>query len=358
VSVEIRQLERRQMSELRDFLKAVYPDDLRKSDPKFLDWYFLRNPNVDPESIPLWITVDNGKIVGQLATILAQLKVGATKTDAIWILEFILLPEYRGKGLGKKMVTAAQQKYPTMITLGINEASTRVFDSLGWARMGSICRYHRLLYAGNALRDLANFGFATHGLNLLSAPFRISTSKHKLISGYQIKHASALDPAFDELWAEASCQWNCCVHRDRRFVDWQFREQPGKRFQFVFLFKRAKLVGYVALFFRSAPPGGYPPKAAISDLVYSRESADEVIDILVEAALDAAIQRRAGSLVTDILDKRAENSFARHGFWRMKNAPRFMACTHEYQDLLYKPENWYLTRADSDVSIFEEPNAE
>jgi len=344
------------MNDLREFLRTTYPNNQRKSDPRFLNWYFLKNPNVNPESIPLWIAVDNGRIVGQLATIPVELKVGTTKADAIWILEFILLPEYRGRGLGKQMVIAAQEKYPTMITLGINEASTRVFDSLGWSPMGSIHRYHKLLYAGNAAGKFSKLGLVRHGLNFLSAPLRISIGRQGHAAEYEIKHTSTLDPSFDELWTEACNQWPCSVHRDSRFVSWQFVEQPGKRFEFLFLFKRAKLVGYAALFFRSIASSDHPPKAAISDLVYAPDCPDETVDILVESGLDIAIQRRTGGLVTDILDGRAEASLLRHGFRQIKKSPRFMACTNEYKDLLYKPENWYLTRADSDVSIFEEPN--
>ena len=141
MSVEIAQLQIEQMGELRDFLRLAYPQDPRKSNPHFLNWYYQQNPNVSMEHIPVWIATDGGRIVGQLATILIQLKAGSVYTKAIWILEFILLPEYRGRGLGKRLVLAAREHYPTMITLGINEASTRVFNSLEWVPLGGIHRY-------------------------------------------------------------------------------------------------------------------------------------------------------------------------------------------------------------------------
>jgi len=60
--------------------------------------------------------------------------------------------------------------------------------------------------------------------------------------------------------------------------------------------------------------------------------------------------------VTDILDERVEAWLKRYGFWNIKNSPQFMAYANERQDLIYDPGSWYLTRADSDVSIFEQPN--
>jgi hypothetical protein len=139
-------------------------------------------------------------------------------------------------------------------------------------------------------------------------------------------------------------------------VNWQFREQPGKVFHVIQLYKQGRLVGYAMLFFRKGPISGVSPKAAISDFVYDRESPDEIIEVLLEAALQVAVKRKAGSLVTDVLDARLEDHLKRHGFWRIKKSPRFMASTQEFQDLIYSPESWFLTRADSDVSIFEEPN--
>jgi len=127
-------------------------------------------------------------------------------------------------------------------------------------------------------------------------------------------------------------------------------------FDFIFLYERGQLVGYAILFFRKGVGSGPPPKAAISDLVYDSRSQDDIIDALLSAAVKLAIERRAGSLVTDVLDARVEARLKKYGFWRIKNSPRFMASSTEFGEILYRPENWYLTRGDSDVSIFEGPN--
>jgi GNAT superfamily N-acetyltransferase len=356
VGVEIKQLQRRQLADLTEFLRLAYPEDTRKHDPEYLNWYFLQNPNVSAEEIPLWVAMDNGKIVGQLATILVQLKAGSSNTKAIWILEFILLEAYRGQGLGKRLVRAAEQKYPTMITLGINDASTRVFTSLGWKPLGSIHRYHRILFAGSAAAQLGDKKYLREGLNLLSCPLRFFPGARSSTNKYEIRRDPLLDTEIDEFWDRASPQWPAAVRRDHRFLSWQFLQQPRKTFDFIRLYERERLVGYAILFFRKGVGNAPPPKAAIGDLVYDSRNQDEVIDALLEATLKLAIERRAGSLVTDVLDARVESHLNRFRFWRIKNSPRFMASSTEFQEILYRPENWYLTRADSDVSIFEEPN--
>src|SRR5215813_5071690 len=119
MGVEIVRLRRDELTELGDFLRRAYPKD-RKWTPAYLDWYFLQNPNLDAGCPPVWIVKSEQKIVGQVATIPVELKAGAKVTKAVWILEFILLPEFRGQGLGKRLVQEAGKTYPTMITLGIN----------------------------------------------------------------------------------------------------------------------------------------------------------------------------------------------------------------------------------------------
>lgn len=351
---EILQLQKGQLNEIPEFLRQAYPGEVRKANLDYLQWFYQQNPNADVGALPIWVVRKNSKIVGQLGAIPVQLKVGATSTKAIWILEFVILDGFRGQGLGKKLVLAAGEKYHSMITLGINEASTRVFTSLGWNPMGSIHRYHKLLFAGSAAALPGQRNWLREGLNTISSPFRISLSPKS--SKFTIRCDKVLGPELDEFWERASSQWCIAVRRDHKFLQWQFLHQPGKSFDFIRLYEGNQLVGYAVLFFRAGHHGGPPPKAAISDFVYDSRNQDAVIDAMLDAALQLAIHRKAGSLVTDILDKRVEARLKRVGFRRIRNAPPFMATSPEFPEEIRDPAHWYLTRADADISIFEEPN--
>jgi hypothetical protein len=80
MSVEIAQWRKEQMGELSEFLRNACPANFRKHDVRYLNGYFVQNPNVKAEEIPLWVVMDDGKIVGQLATIPVQLKANASYT--------------------------------------------------------------------------------------------------------------------------------------------------------------------------------------------------------------------------------------------------------------------------------------
>jgi GNAT superfamily N-acetyltransferase len=354
--VQIKQFELADQEALLSFLRVAYHEESRKSELDFWKWHYLENPHTALDDIPLWIVKDGDRIVGQLATIPVALKVGVEETRAIWILDFIVLPQYRGQGLGKRLVLTARESYSTMITLGINEQSTAVFRSLKWVALGGVHRYHRLLYPGDAFREIARLSPLRKLVNFCYAPFRPRDAQTRYTEGGVLREVTAFDASFADLWHRAAAQWPCAVVRSPRYLEWQFTQQPGKKFEVQGIYEQGELMGYVVLFFRKEEGSGFPPKAAITDLCYDASSSPQVVDELLKAALRLAVERHAGSLVTDVLDPLVESRLRQLGFWRIKVAPQFMASTAEHQELIYNASNWFLTRGDSDVSIFEQPN--
>jgi GNAT superfamily N-acetyltransferase len=354
-NVQIKQFELSDQEAVFAFLRVAYANEPRKFDPAFWKWHYLENPYTSLDDIPLWLVKDADRVVGQAATILVELKVAEETRRAIWILDFILLPEYRGQKLGKRLVERAGETYPTMFALGINDQSRKVFNGLDWAALGSIHRYQRLLYPGHAVKEIAGVSPLRELANLSYGPFRPRPDQVVANERYTEREVENFDSSFDELWQRASAQWPCAVIRSSQFLQWQFRQQPDKEFEVLGFFANERLAGYVVLFFRKSEQGGAPPKAAISDLCY--DGANEgIVDELLQAALRRAVARRAGSLVIDVLDARVEALLLQLGFKRIKASPEFTVYSPNRQELLYDPANWFLSRADSDVSIFEEPN--
>lgn len=353
--IQIKQLEIGEQDALLSFLRIAYPDDPRRSEPVFWRWHFVENPLASPDDIPCWILKRGAQVVGQIAAIPVEMKVGEVRIRAACMIDLIVHEDLRGQGFGKRLFHAAGEKYSTMFSLGMNESSTPILRKLKWADMGSLHRYHRLLFPGEALKEIRNISPVRGLLNLGYAPFRPRLSRQST-KGMEVRACSDFDSSFEEFWKGARRQWPCVVERGRAYLEWQFLRQPGKKFEILGCYDEKLLVGYAILFFRKPERADVPPKAAISDLCYTANESSEVIDALLEAALRRAIERRAGSLVTDILDPLIEERLKRLGFWRIKRAPQFMTGSSEHQELLYNAGNWFLTRADSDVSIFEQPN--
>jgi GNAT superfamily N-acetyltransferase len=337
------------------FLRAAYPDDPRRSQPDFWRWHFLEHPHVRMDDVPIWLVKDGEVIAAQLAAIPVEMKIGEQRESAIWIMDVYVHRNYRRRGLARRLWLTAGQSYSRMFGLGINEQSKAVVMGLSWVEMGHIHRYHRLLYPGDALKDIQKLGPLRDLVNLGYAPFRRRLARRSANARYIAREVREFDASFDDLWQRARGQWPCAVERNARYLEWQFMRQPGKRFDVLGLYDGERLIGYVALFFRKPELTGAPQKAAITDLCYEAGDSTQVIDELLKAALRLALERHAGSIVTDVLDARVEERLRDFGFRRVKTAPEFIANPGAPQ-FLYDPANWFLTRADSDVSIFEQPN--
>lgn len=354
--LQIKQFEASEQDALLSFLRIAFPGEPNKSNASFWKWHFLENPYVSLDNIPLWVVRSGDKIVGQVASIPVDLKVGDEVRRALWTVDFTLLPEYRPGGLGIYLLQAGWSHWKTLLSLGYNENASAVMSFLKWKPLGSINRYQLLLFPGHAAREISRLAPARHLANVLYAPFRPSSMQLSPAENGLLREVTTFDSSFDELWLDASTRWPCAVVRNSRFLEWQFMEQPGKKYDVLGYYKDDRLLGYIVLFFRKAGDGEAPPKAAISDLCYGTNNSEEVIDTLLKGALQLALERKSGSLVTDLLNDRVEARLRRFGFRRVKVSPLFAAKTAEREDLIYQRSNWFLTRGDCDVSIFEEPN--
>lgn len=356
-AVTVERFELSEKGKLLAFLEKAFAENPRQSDDEFWSWHFVESPHSKPEKMPVWLAKSGGRIAGHLAAIPVELKVGREILPAIWILDLIVDPQFRRQGIGKKLALAAEEFCPLM--LGVNtmqQHSPALLEGLGWKIVSRIPRFHKLLFPGAALREISKIKPIAKAVNLGFAPFRPRFNSKFLQENENLKLLDGFDAEFDKLWNEASGQFNCAVKRDAEMLRWQYEKQPGKKYDILGCYEKGNLRGYAVLFFRKADAGGAISKAAVSDIFYHPDNAQKTVDALLRGALQLAVERRAGGLVTDVIDPLIESRLAFFKFWRVKNPLLLMVKTGVRQDLLYDEKNWFWTRGDSDISIFENPN--
>jgi len=349
----IEQLKLSDKDKIIPFLQKAYPDNPRMSDERFWNWHYVEAPHADEGKPPIWVAKSCEQIVGQVGTIPVMVNVGGVYRRATWILDMIVMPEFRRRGLVKRMLKDAEEKF-TPFGLVLNSAeqhSTPLMKSLGYEHLINVPRFHKPIFPANDIREIAKFNLLRKSVNLAFAPFRSRYKENK-----NVRAVEKFDESFDTLWAEAEKNWSCAVRRTAKYLEWQFARQPGKKFDVIGYYEGEKLLGYAVLFFRKPHVNGAIAKAAISDICYHPDNPKKTVDALLQESLRIAVERGAGGLVTDVLDKLVEERLEKFGFWRVKNPLQFMVKSAEQQDLLYTAENWFLTRADCDASIFENPN--
>ncbi len=334
------------------FLQTAYDDNARMSDENFWAWHFLETPFANQEKLPVWVAKSGETIAGQIAAIPVKINVGGEQKNAIWILDLIVSKDFRRQGLAKKLVCAAEEFCPLILGVNTNEQhAPKLLQTLGFVIVGKISRFHKLLFAGNDIREIENLKSLREVINLAFAPIRRHFKPNE-----SVRIVEKFDDSFNKFWTEAEPQWSCAVRREAKFLEWQYLRQPQKKFDVIGYFQGEKMLGYAVLFFRKASENGTIKKAAITDICYLPEKSQETIDALLQESLRISIERRIGGLVVDVVDELLEQRLEKFGFWRVKNPLQLMVKSPERQDLLYNPKNWFLTRGDSDISIFEDPN--
>ena len=344
-------------SDLLAFLKTAYDDNPRQYDEDFWKWHYLKTPHSHLKNMPIWLAKSNNQIVGQLAAIPVEVNIGNEQSKGLWIVDFIVSEKFRRQGIGKMLVLAAQKSYPVTMALGTDEQHTPVLlESIGWKIVGEIPRYHKLLFPGAAIKEISKIRSLAKILDFSFMPFRPRSDPKYFEDNNNLRFVNKFDADFNKLWEEASIQWDCAVKRNSKMLEWQYKLQPNKEFDILGYYEDDKLLGYAVLFFRKRNFYRVLSKGAISDIVYHPSNPSKIVGELLQGAIQLAIKKRAGGLVTDVLDSLVEEKLKNLGFWRVKNPLRLMIKSDVHQKSVYNLNSWFLTRGDSDISIFEEPN--
>ena len=77
------------------------------------------------------LLLNNKKIIGQAALIPAKISYKDIIYPAVWFVDFIILKEFRGKGLGEYLTKEWMKICPNQITY-CNDSSLKIFKKLGW----------------------------------------------------------------------------------------------------------------------------------------------------------------------------------------------------------------------------------
>ena len=113
--------------ELNEFYKQTFKD---RSEVLISNWKWIyRSGYLNYE--PIILLNSKKKIIGQAALIPIKIDYKNTFHPAVWFVDFIILKEFRGKGLGDFLTTEWMKICPNQITY-CNNTSLKIFKKKGW----------------------------------------------------------------------------------------------------------------------------------------------------------------------------------------------------------------------------------
>lgn len=337
--------------ELLEFQAVAFPTRRRDLIPPRLHWMFVASAerlNVQPR---VWVHRDGGRVVGQNGAIPVRLQVGRQEMLTAWLVETMVLEEYRDRAVGTRLMMEAHAELPFALSLGQTVQMREIQFRLGWVQVAPLQTAQLMLNPDRVLdgklpRPAARA--AGWGLRVARA---VRGALREPTRG-TVREVPRFDPAHDRLWDAVSADIVCGVRRDASYLNWKYVDQPGQDFVRLELADEGGVRGVAVCMFRDADESYRYRRAYLVDIV-APLSDSRVLGGLVQAVIRVAADRVADSLVCLHTHAALTNALRSHGF-HIRRPGRVLLVRPgpidaDLRRQVLAGENWFLTHGDSDI---------
>ena len=233
--IKIKLLSEINESDLLNFYTAAYP--LRYK-VMYKHWKWIYRTSLFGFE-PITINYDN-KLAGHAGVISTNINYKNNILKGIWFVDFIILPEYRNKGLGEILTEKWMKISPYQLTF-CNDRSLKIFKKFGWVENK---KYYKTCNPINPLKwipliksmdskilNRINFFKFFKKINSLNKidPFKLINNSKLLIEAFQSNN-------INNNYNEAS------ILRDENWINWRLLQSPFLDKYFFFLKDRSFIV--------------------------------------------------------------------------------------------------------------------
>jgi hypothetical protein len=322
-------------------------------------WQFKQNP-AGQAIISVAVNDDTNEIVGHFCHIPLRLKVETETHQVIQGIDIMVHPGFRRFGvynrIRDKNHEIIRQKNVLLTYTFPSELMYRIHQD---TRLKTIFKKTPLwikpLNSKNIVtRYLYNDDMLNHVVTAIGKGLMklIDRSRNYQIQT-QIREIKEIDERFDFLWEQASSLHKIMMVRDRAYLKWRYIEKSDADYIIYVSEDRDKLLGYIVL--RNVEDKGLQI-GWIADILTSSKSSPASMDLLAKAV--QYFKNIGIDVVLCVMPPKAYliNSLRKHIFFPISrfrkkiDAIRIRLLKPEYSDsVIYNPDNWYLTRGDSDL---------
>ena len=219
-----------QQSQLFEFYKKTYFDRHKSLINEWRWWYRYGYNKFEP----LVLTLDK-KVIGQAGLQACDLNLNNKKVSAAWFLDFAIIPEFRGKGLGKILIKELMNVCPNLISF-CNNHTLKIVKKYGWENNLSILRFGRPI----------NIFKFTPILNKFKIEFANNLYKKFIIKNFNVKkliQPKKVQNNFDIIEESFSLRKNISeknfveIIRDKNWLNWRIGECPYVKDLYFFEYK-------------------------------------------------------------------------------------------------------------------------
>jgi len=332
--------------ELFRLYRDVFGHDMTEASRRRWAWQYRDNPHAG-EAPEIWVARQDGRILGQYASMPVRLWWGGREVRASWGMDVFLREEARGQGVGALLFETWSAHVDVALGLGLTTSSYGLFRKLRYHDVGPVPFYRKVLDPAAVLARRVGRGVARVAAPLLGAALRsLNPEAPAAAGGVEVRPATGLGPEYDRLWGRARGSYAMCVRRDAAYLAWKYERCPHRRYARWEARRGEDLVGF----------------AVSRHEDYRGLRLGWIVDVFTDAADRAARSALVSAVLADFRHARVARAQAfslnaalgaelvRHGFSRGPSPMQF--CVHApagSEDVLTDPGRWHVTFGDSDM---------
>ena len=276
--------------------------------PQKWSWKYEANPFFLRQGIPAWIAVSDGKTVGHFGAIPVKLKVASSRINAAWAVDFVILPDYRRKGLGMSLVEEANRHFDAFLAIGGTHMSSSLFVKMGWVFLGRAPYYIKILDIGIPIvNPFIKF------YNYLTRPRQPKGIKVDIIENFSEEA--------DLFWKEIENFYRIVVPRDKAYLNWKYGSQPGMNYIKFRCVRAGRICGYIVT--RILKSKSDNTEGLIADII-ARPDDKDAIRGLIFAALRYLKSKNCSVARCCVNNKDIQRILGEFGFIRRKPQMSFL----------------------------------
>jgi GNAT superfamily N-acetyltransferase len=307
------------------------------------DWQYCQNPNAhDPQ---IWIARDEGKIVGQYATMPVRLWISSQEIEASWGMDVMVAPERQRKGLGEILFRTWDRHTGASLGMGLSTGSHQLFRKLQWPDVGPVPCLVKPISPRAFTR--ATWPSAANRLVSLAAQPLVAMLRSRRVPDAGVRTIRDFDPRFTDLWERVASKFSFAVRRDAPYLQWKFIALPHIRYNIVALDRGSTVEGY----------------AVFRHLDEARGRVTALIDLLADpddrqalAALLSAVEHDARAAGSDkirafVMNAAFRNVMRAQGYFHVRSTIELVVKVNAVPvgpDFYAHRDAWHVTFGDSD----------
>jgi GNAT superfamily N-acetyltransferase len=269
MTISIHQAKNSDWKAIGKFIKEAYGPVASFKGFARWNWQFVANPFRDDRSdpVPVWLAKDAEKIVGQIAVQPAIVRIDDQEHAAGWMVDVIVLPEYRSQSLGHRLHSVVASSVPILTMLTMAPATRRMALRENCVTLGPVQEFakyvnldsnilRRHLLARMSHRPLVHFAikmaFAIYGDRVLTGALNAfarwrEKSSHREYSDITIEEIAVFDGEIEDFWARVRNHYRAIFSRNTEFLNWRFVHVPDLNYRSFAARRSGQCVGYITL---------------------------------------------------------------------------------------------------------------